>query len=789
MTNDTRAKSRPPLQREMPPASASAAHERTNGLATGDAPEAITRRDAGCDVAVDFLKRMQPEGPWALTAIIPDSKHGPAGRTFDLKSEERLRHWLAQHNDKANLYYHVNEVRGDFQGAKAKRADIERVIYLHVDIDPGPKEALEEAQARILNLLTDGRPGGVPLPTAIVFSGGGYQAFWRLKNPIIIGGDVAKADEVERYNREIEHSLGGDNCHNIDRVMRLPGTMNLPNEGKRKKGRVAALAALVAFNDVAYSLSDFEPAPPEVAARKVGQARPSKVERVKLADLDKWGVTQRVKDIIKNGSLADEPKEKDNSRSAWLFDAVCNLVRCKVPDDIISSIVTDPAFGISESVIEHAEKAETYALKQIARAKQQVERDEETFAGDTNGGIIANNQRNIRVALRTLGARLRHDTFQDHLLIEGIEGVGPLLDDKVVDRLWFLIDESFRFRPSREFFGAFISDLARQVSFHPVCEYLANLEWDGIPRIDNWLATYGGAEDTPYTSAVGRLFLLGAVRRVRLPGCKFDEMPVFESEQGTNKSSALAILAREESWFSDDVPLNADSKRVIESLRGRWIVEAAELKGMKNSEVEHVKALLSRRVDRARLSYERLPTEVPRQCIIVGTTNSQRYLRDGTGNRRFWPVKVLRFDLDKLRADRDQLWAEASQREAAGESTRLDPKLFAAAAVEQDARRLEDPYVLALSAVLGDLTGKVHHEDVWTILELPVGRRTSSENTRLGDAMRELGWERVKLRFGGRNPEHCYARGTRRERERRIFVTKVDSGRARATYENPEETL
>ena len=160
------------------------------------------------------------------------------------------------------------------------------------------------------------------------------------------------------------------------------------------------------------------------------------------------------------------------------------------------------------------------------------------------------------------------------------------------------------------------------------------------------------------------LTLIAAVRRVRTPGCKFDELLVLESPQGLLKSSALRVLSVEESWFSDDLPLNSDGKRAIESLAGRWIVEAAELNGLRRSDIEHLKSFLSRQVDRARMSYDRLVTAAPRQCVFIGTTNSTTYLRDGTGNRRFWPVRVGRFDIEALRRDRDQLWAEAAAREA-----------------------------------------------------------------------------------------------------------------------------
>ena len=122
--------------------------------------------------------------------------------------------------------------------------------------------------------------------------------------------------------------------------------------------------------------------------------------------------------------------------------------------------------------------------------------------------------------------------------------------------------------------------------------------------------------------------LIAAVRRVRHPGCKFDEMVVLEGPQGNLKSTLLQTLAVDEEWFSDDLPLGADAKKFIEQARGRWIIEASEMKGLPKTELDHLKATLSRRCDRARLSYDRMQTELPRHSIIVGTTNDAAYLRD-----------------------------------------------------------------------------------------------------------------------------------------------------------------
>ena len=135
--------------------------------------------------------------------------------------------------------------------------------------------------------------------------------------------------------------------------------------------------------------------------------------------------------------------------------------------------------------------------------------------------------------------------------------------------------------------------------------------------------------------AVGALILIAAVRRIRQPGCKFDEMLVLESPQGTDKSQALRVLAINNDWFSDYLPLNAKPQLVIEMLHGRWIVEAGELTGLKKADIEHLKAFLSRQIDRSRMAFGRLLKEYPRQCVIFGSTNLTEYLRDTTGNRRF----------------------------------------------------------------------------------------------------------------------------------------------------------
>jgi hypothetical protein len=223
-----------------------------------------------------------------------------------------------------------------------------------------------------------------------------------------------------------------------------------------------------------------------------------------------------------------------------VFGVACSLVRLKVPDLTIVAILLEPSFGISESVLEKKRNARQYAERQVNKAKTAAET---SFTLNQYGKPTASNQNNVRLGLSKLGITVRYDSFSDVMVLEG-HNEFKTLDDASLDWIWLELDARFEFRPNQTFLKTVIEVDARKDAFHPVCDYLAGLVWDGVERIDTWLVTYAGAKDTPYTRAVGRLMLLAAVRRVRQPGCKFDELPVLESPtQGTDKSTAIAILA------------------------------------------------------------------------------------------------------------------------------------------------------------------------------------------------------------------------------------------------------
>jgi predicted P-loop ATPase len=200
---------------------------------------------------------------------------------------------------------------------------------------------------------------------------------------------------------------------------------------------------------------------------------------------------------------------------------------------------------------------------------------------------------------------------------------------------------------------------ARDHAFHPVRDYLNRLKWDKKLRLATWLHEYLDAEENKYTGSIGTMFLIGMVARIFEPGCKFDYMPILEGEQGLNKSKACSILAGPE-YFSDQLP-DIKSKEASQHLRGKWLIEVAELSTYSRAAVDDFKAFLTRQVERYRPPWGRKEVHEPRQCAFIGTTNKVHYFRDETGNRRFWPATTGGIKLDKLHDDRDQLFAEAVQ--------------------------------------------------------------------------------------------------------------------------------
>jgi len=238
-------------------------------------------------------------------------------------------------------------------------------------------------------------------------------------------------------------------------------------------------------------------------------------------------------------------------------------------------------------------------------------------------------------------------------------------------------------------------------------DYLRGLRWDGVKRLDSWLSLYLGADDSDYTTLVGRKWLIGAVARALDPGCKNDNVLVLEGNQGLQKSTALRVLGGSGRFFTDQLPENLGDKDASLAMNGTWIVEMQELHSLSKTRVTTTKAFITRQVDVFRPPYGRNVITTPRRSVLAGTTNKQGYLVDDTGNRRFWPVAcgggeregdaVIASRMRALREDVDSLWAEAVVAYDAGEpwwlTTTAEVRLASEA---QEDRVVENPLALEL---------------------------------------------------------------------------------------------
>jgi predicted P-loop ATPase len=296
--------------------------------------------------------------------------------------------------------------------------------------------------------------------------------------------------------------------------------------------------------------------------------------------------------------------------------------------------------------------------------------------------------------------------------------------------------------------GQAVQTAARDHPIHPVKTYLHGLNWDGVYRVDTWLSSYLGADDTEYARAVGSRWLISAIARILRPGAKADCCLILEGPQGIRKSTALKTLAGE--FFTDELA-DLGSKDAAMQTRGVWIIELSELDSLSHSEVARIKAFMSRTTDRFRPPYGMRLVESPRQCVFAGTVNHSTYLRDETGGRRFWPITCGRIDVEALARDRNQLWAEAMARFETGCAWWLDStELVRMASDEQTERYEGDPW----EEVIGkwaDVRSNVSISEVLEkCLQKPQGLWTQSDKNRAARCLRFLGWERYRERQGAR---------------------------------------
>jgi predicted P-loop ATPase len=772
------------------------------------------------DIVIGFLEDLRPGGPWVLTAIHPDSKGDKYVTTKTFSDPADVRAFVGNWNGLRNLYYSPNPTRTALQ-SKAAKTDIASIEFLFADCDPQENETAEAAKARYRAKLD----GFTPTAGAIVDSGNGLQVLWRLDEPILLPDPAAPewkaaVDDTELRLKALLETLGSaPGTQNIDRILRLPGTINLPSKAKVRKGRTQCNAQLISpLNGAACKLADF---PLGSGDNKAGTDNSSAGSGSGALD---WSAVEKHSGWLK--SAADLPADFSAKGKAIValsgnlkdlnFDLqqagiapvkpyqswseVCLALAAIFKHDGRYNNEQIAAALLADLTCNQHIKAQSDVRRAVERA---VLRSHEPKPGWVRkaGSPVWREQgvdgrprpsmHNARLAIAALGVECRYDTFHNKLLFgfkddsarHAIEHIAGEVTDNGIIALRQLMSDTFGFDMTDKHTRDAVISLAIERCFDPVCDMLAEAEasWDRVPRLDRMAVDYFNCEDTPLNRAFLRKTMIAAVARARVPGIKFDQITVLESDEGFSKSTAWRVLAGDEN-FSDENIIGKNSREVQEQLSEIWIHENADLAGMKKAEIETVKAYASRMIDIARPAYGHFIKKQKRHSIEVGTTNSAEYLQSQTGNRRFWPLKVLKaIDADKLKRDRLQLWGEAAHYQSHGESLFLDEKMWAVAAVEQEARRISDPWENTLADMPAEVEIDIGFEDGFrrketvrithavsgeirvaaaTILEhvlkIPPGNQRTEHTMRLSNVMRKLGWLRHhngQVTIGGDRPK------------------------------------
>lgn len=488
-----------------------------------------------------------------------------------------------------------------------------------------------------------------------------------------------------------------------------------------------------------------------------------------------------------------------SDRSAALFGAAAAMVKAGFSDNAILSVLTDRTNYLGDTAFEHSNttsrkraaswvrrytlnkvKAEVKAerafgemveetpLSEDASAEQITKllksKDWRTKIERTSENENARPRSILKNVILVMCGEAGADIFErdDFAGIEsytkaapwGFSKAGQEIRDIDIVHIKVWLSENYRFEPPSSMILEAMLRIAASNSHHPVKRYLQGIEWDGVERVDNWLETYLGARGKrSYLQAVGRKTLCAMIARIMQPGVKFDHVLVLEGPQGCGKSTAVRTLS--EPWFTDAM-INIGDKDAVLSMRSAWVMELGELSSMRKADIDQLKQFVSQSTDRIRVPYGKLTESFPRQCIFIGTTNSSEYLKDTTGNRRFWPVTVTQLDHAALKKDRDQLLAEARFAWDLGEPLYLeDSNVENIARGEQEQRVLIDEWTGMLESFF-EKESENFPIAKFTISDLfgdfgpfPGRPATPSDQMRVANGLRMLGFEKLRMRGKG----------------------------------------
>ncbi len=452
----------------------------------------------------------------------------------------------------------------------------------------------------------------------------------------------------------------------------------------------------------------------------------------------------------------DHAQTKSRSRAAyWLWRYTVRKVMAeRDATKVFESVEVVPTKEISDEAAEAQTKE--FEEEGVTSWRKSLDRTDER-----SGGRVKSTFHNIRLIVENVFGKdcVRYNEFANTEEMWGafpwVTTPGKEIHDIDIVKLkdWFVSE--WDFEPAKDKMIEVLSVIGFDSRYHPVKSWVESLPlWDEKDRIDALLSKYiPCVGDEELRAVVSRRFMVALIKRIYEPGCQSDYLLVLEGLQGIQKSSAFRALVGDE-WFSD-ATFNVEDKDAVMVIFSKWLIEFGELSTLDRATAEHTKAFITRRSDRIRAPFDRKARDYPRQCLFVGSTNKDEYLKDDTGNRRFWPFKVSgRCNVEKIKRDREQLFAEAKYYYDIGEITYLkEPELEAAMREQQGAREMHDVLIEQVQAAIDEYEETNERElegfPILTLFKSPklTGVRNDFYGTaRVGSALRKLGFAQKRMR-------------------------------------------
>lgn len=374
--------------------------------------------------------------------------------------------------------------------------------------------------------------------------------------------------------------------------------------------------------------------------------------------------------------------------------------------------------------------------------------DELGIARNQQGSPIMNADNVLRVfeKLNRFKDFIWFDTFhQKYFTRTPSGGAREWSDDDDLSVMAFFQRDLGLSRMSDDFISKAIRIHGRRHQRNEPHDWMETLKWDGIERLEHFFVECFGVEDTDYTRAAAKNWWISMVARIYHPGSKVDNMVILEGGQGKFKSTALGVIGGK--WYTESHE-SVTSKDFYLLMQGKLIVEISELDAFSKAEVNTIKKVITCQTDRYRPPYSRSSQDFPRQCVFVGTTNEEAYLRDHTGARRFWPVRIHEIKLELIRSQRDQLFAEAVHRYKASERWWEMP--LESTKANQEARRQVDEWESVISTYTAGKFQIMTSDIATDCLRIDIGRLDHQTQRRIGTILRTLGWSKKNSRYSGR---------------------------------------